>query len=108
MSLSEGYSRLDVEFVKLFDISKGFGKPLLPERGFEFFHNAALCVLLGDALCELACGGMRLGGERGIVAFRIDLTEGGKADCFFQALAIGIDRYELCKDTPDDDYLRPP
>lgn len=38
------------------------------------------------AICELACGGMRLGGESGIVGFRMDLTEGGKADCFVQAL----------------------
>ena len=31
---------------------------------------------------------MRLGGERGIDVFRIDLTEGGKADCIVQALVI--------------------
>lgn len=70
-----------MEFVKLAGISNGFGNSLLPETGFEFFHSAALYVLLGDALCELACGGMRLGGERGIVGLRMDLTEGGKADC---------------------------
>lgn len=107
VSLSEGDSRLDVGFVKLFDISKGFGKLLLPDIGFELFHNTVLWVLLGDALCELACGGMRLGGEVGFVAFRIDLTEGGKADCFVQALVTRAKRYELFKDLPDADYLRP-
>lgn len=86
--LSEGDSRSDVEFVKLAGISNGFGNSLLPETGFELFHNAALCILLGDALCELAWGGMRLGGERGIVGFRMDLTEGGKADCIVQALVV--------------------
>lgn len=29
---------------------------------------------------------MRLGGERGIVVFRMDFTEGGKADCFVHEL----------------------